>query len=223
MERLWRAAFAVGGIAAVGAFVFWSLYKQWLALPIFEKLSQGQTFTVMLVFLALTFSALIAAFILHARGKAETDDVFPLYERLRVGLSSPQENVAQIERIANSSDPKKEKYLREAASLADISFFEVDVINQALEDLNKKKDVADLRIRVRERELHKIESMIPATDDPLFKPIMITSKYWRYVTRKSHPQYGKMNDFIGIALVKGFNEEALKLSRELEAELKMAV
>lgn len=73
MERLWKAAFAVGGVAATGAFVFWSLYKQWLALPIFERLSQQQTFIVMLVFLALTFFALIAAFVLHARGKSEMD------------------------------------------------------------------------------------------------------------------------------------------------------
>ncbi len=219
MERLWKAAFAAGGIAAVGAFVFWSLYKQWLALPIFERLSQGQTFTVMLVFLVFTFFTLIAAFVLHARGKVEGDDVFPLYEKLRAGLSSPEENIAQIERIANSADPKKEKYLREASSLPDISFLEVDAINQSLDDLHNKKPVKDLKVRVREKELQNITMMIPEIDDTLFKPIMIQSKYWRYVNRKNHPLYKKMNRFIGLSLVKGFNEEARKLSKELEDEL----
>lgn len=220
MERLWKAAFAVGGVAAIGAFVFWSLYKQWLSLPIFSQLTSEQTFVVMLVFLGLTFLALLAAFALHARKSKETDDIFPLYEKLRTGLHSPEENVAQIERIANSSDPKREKYLREAASLSDISFLEVDAINQALEDISKKKDVSNLKERVRQKEITKINNMLPDSDDPLFKPIMIASKYWRYVNRKDHPQYNKMNEFIGIALVKGFNEQALALSKELENEFK---
>lgn len=220
MERLWKAAFAVGGVAAIGAFVFWSLYKQWLALPIFERLSQQQTFVVMLVFLALTFFALIAAFVLHARGKGEMDDVLPLYERLRTGLSSPEENVSQIERIANSSDPKKERYLREAASLPDMSFLEVAAISQALSDIASKKTVQDLKVRVRALELKNIQSMIPESDDPLLRPILIQSKYWRYVNRKNHPSYKKMSEFIAIALLKGFNEDALKLSKELEGEFR---
>ncbi|PPD24516.1 MAG: hypothetical protein CTY24_00900 [Methylobacter sp.] len=220
MERLWKAAFAVGGVAAIGAFVFWSLYKQWLSLPIFSQLNQNQTFVVMLVFLGLTFLALLAAFALHATKHKDTDDIFPLYEKLREGLHSPEENIAQIERISNSSDPKKEKYLREAASLSSISFIEVDAINHALEEISKKKEVANLKERMRQKEMANIQEMLPDSDDPLFKPIMVASKYWRYVNRKNHPQYNKMNNFISIVLVKGFNEEALALSKELENEFR---
>ena len=57
IEKFWKAALAIGGLATVGAFLFWSLYNQWLALPIFSTLSQAQTFSIMLVFLLLSFMA----------------------------------------------------------------------------------------------------------------------------------------------------------------------
>lgn len=59
MDKFWKAALVVGGLATVGAFIFWSLYKQWLALPIFSALSQDQTFSIMLVFLGLSFIAFV--------------------------------------------------------------------------------------------------------------------------------------------------------------------
>ncbi len=83
MDRLWKAAFAVGGVAAIGAFVFWSLYRQWLSLVIFERLSQRQTFVVMLVFLSLTFLALVSAFVLHAKRTSPTDNREDLFETYR--------------------------------------------------------------------------------------------------------------------------------------------
>lgn len=55
MERFWKAALAVGGLATVGVFVFWSLYERWLSLPIFSKMTSTQTFTVMIMFLVLVF------------------------------------------------------------------------------------------------------------------------------------------------------------------------
>ncbi|SKB00178.1 hypothetical protein SAMN02745166_03086 [Prosthecobacter debontii] len=59
MDRIWRVAFAVAGLAAVAFFTFLSLYRQWLALDIFSRLDKDQTFIVMLTFLGLTFLALI--------------------------------------------------------------------------------------------------------------------------------------------------------------------
>ena len=58
-DRFWKAALTVGGLGAVGAFVFWSLYKDWLKLSIFERMTQGQTFALMVIFLVLTFGALL--------------------------------------------------------------------------------------------------------------------------------------------------------------------
>ena len=83
-DRFWKAALAVGGLGTVGAFVFWSLYKNWLTLPIFAKLSQEQTFVTMLAFLAFTFLALIYLGFLHLTKDAKakphiTDHAFQLH------------------------------------------------------------------------------------------------------------------------------------------------
>ncbi len=70
MDKFWKAALAVGGLAAIGAFIFWSLYKDWLSLPIFSKMSPDQTFMIMIIFLALTFIALIVLVVAYVfRGK----------------------------------------------------------------------------------------------------------------------------------------------------------
>jgi hypothetical protein len=55
MEHFWEVALSVGGVGAIGAFVFWSLYKGWLKLGIFQTLSSAQTFRLMILFLVLTF------------------------------------------------------------------------------------------------------------------------------------------------------------------------
>jgi hypothetical protein len=72
MEKFWNAALAVGGIGTIGAFVLWSLYKDWLHLPIFSQLSPTQTFILMLVFLSFTFASGIAMLIVHL--KTENSD-----------------------------------------------------------------------------------------------------------------------------------------------------
>ena len=57
MSGIWKAAITATGLCGVGAFVFWSLYKDWLALPIFSKMDKDQTFTIMIMFLILAFVA----------------------------------------------------------------------------------------------------------------------------------------------------------------------
>lgn len=68
MERFWKAALSVAGIGAIGLFVFWSLYKQWLTLPgIFSQLPPQQTFQIFRYFLFLTFGTAflgVAAYII---------------------------------------------------------------------------------------------------------------------------------------------------------------
>lgn len=63
---LWRGIITATGVAGVGAFVFWSLYKQWLSLPIFDKLTQRQTFALMVMFLGLTFTAAMTLIVMYA-------------------------------------------------------------------------------------------------------------------------------------------------------------
>jgi len=59
LDSFFRAALGIGGLATVGAAVFFGLYKDWLALDIFSKLSADQTFIIMLVFLGLVFLSLV--------------------------------------------------------------------------------------------------------------------------------------------------------------------
>lgn len=86
MDKFWKAALTVGGLAAIGAFVFWSLYKKWLSLPIFSKMSPDQTFWIMIIFLFLTFVVLIvlvAVYYLKEKGKSSnvgSEHVFKLHE-----------------------------------------------------------------------------------------------------------------------------------------------
>src|SRR3954464_10110573 len=54
MEPFWKAALPVGGISAIGAAFFWTLYSKWLDLKIFAGLTQDQTFSLMILFLGLT-------------------------------------------------------------------------------------------------------------------------------------------------------------------------
>jgi hypothetical protein len=65
MDKFWQIAVSICGFGAVGAFVFWSLYNQWLRLSIFGKLTSTQTFIVMLTFLGLTFFSLISMLVVY--------------------------------------------------------------------------------------------------------------------------------------------------------------
>jgi hypothetical protein len=63
-KGFWTLALSVAGFGAIGAFVFFMLYRQWLTLPIFDKLSQEQTYAIMKLFLVLVFLALTLTAIL---------------------------------------------------------------------------------------------------------------------------------------------------------------
>ncbi|MBH0052227.1 hypothetical protein [Pseudoalteromonas sp. SWYJZ19] len=65
MDNFFKAALSVGGLGTVGAAIFFGLYKDWLALDIFTKLSADQTFIIMLVFLGLVFLSLIVLVIAY--------------------------------------------------------------------------------------------------------------------------------------------------------------
>lgn len=55
MENLWIKALSVGGIGAVGAFVLYSLYKEWLKVPWLKDLTPRHQYRLMRLFLFLTF------------------------------------------------------------------------------------------------------------------------------------------------------------------------
>jgi hypothetical protein len=91
MELFWKAALAVAGIGGLGLFVLWSLYKQWLRLSIFPRLTQNQAFRLLLCFLIFTFAATtfaIIAFLITHNNDRSAGDV-PLHtEDLRLPSGS---------------------------------------------------------------------------------------------------------------------------------------
>jgi hypothetical protein len=55
MAELWRIALGVSGIAGVVSFVLWSLYRNWLQLDIFQRMTKKQQFILFMTFFILTF------------------------------------------------------------------------------------------------------------------------------------------------------------------------
>jgi hypothetical protein len=97
MEKFWRAALGICGLSAVGSFVFYSLYKQYLSLPIFSQMTPGQTFVIMLVFLGLTFLALLVTLITYYATKkaplANPDEAVAVLKERRESISSDLQKV----------------------------------------------------------------------------------------------------------------------------------
>lgn len=55
MGEFWKVALSVAGLGAVACFLFWSLYKRWLNMPIFQVLTKKQQFILFVLFFSLTF------------------------------------------------------------------------------------------------------------------------------------------------------------------------
>ncbi|MBT3059775.1 MAG: hypothetical protein KME44_13245 [Candidatus Thiodiazotropha sp. (ex Lucina pensylvanica)] len=82
IEKFWKPALAIGGVAAIGAFVFYSLYKQWLTLDIFSQLTPDHTFIIMIVFLVLVFIVAFTMLILWFLDKGR-----PKEQEIEEGMS----------------------------------------------------------------------------------------------------------------------------------------
>ncbi len=116
ISKFWSTAVAVCGLSGVAAFVFWSLYKQWLTLPIFVELSQQQTFIVMLVFLGLTFAALLVMLFTYLRRPTEGTNKqivdLPLLTKALEGVRAP-----------NPQDPNLDMAHRALSSMRLIAWY----------------------------------------------------------------------------------------------------
>jgi hypothetical protein len=77
MEKAWQTALGLCGLAGVGAIVFLSLYKKWLSLDIFSKLSQRQTYKVFVLFLVLVFVFATLCVFFYAYSAKSIDDSRP--------------------------------------------------------------------------------------------------------------------------------------------------
>lgn len=65
MQDLWKVAISVSGIGAIGAFVMWSLYRNWLKLDIFQRMTKKQQFRLFVLFMTFTFLFAIASLVVY--------------------------------------------------------------------------------------------------------------------------------------------------------------
>ena len=66
VEDLWKIAFSLTGISGVAAFVLWSLYKDWLQVPVLRDLARVQKYELLRLFLILTFIFAVVGLLLAA-------------------------------------------------------------------------------------------------------------------------------------------------------------
>lgn len=70
MDEIWKIALGITGLAGVASLLIYSLYSQWLKLPIFAKLDKELTYSILKIFLFLTFAFAAAALVSYVYIKA---------------------------------------------------------------------------------------------------------------------------------------------------------
>lgn len=106
MDKFWKAAIAATGLGGIGAFVFWSLYRQWLTLPIFSQLTSEHTFIIMLVFLGLSFLSSLAMLIAYAYVRIRNpQSLVPIGQRDTKSDGAPKLEIASFNDI-QKYDPR---------------------------------------------------------------------------------------------------------------------
>jgi hypothetical protein len=224
MQTIIIGSFVVGTLLAlIGSYLAFLGGEADTSLSLFGQEMTSKNAGVVSIFIgAVLIATLIRpAYKVILKTSETQDNLLTLYKEFESSKKSPHEHAAMIERIANSKNPNKKDYIMQASGLPQLSIMEGDAINLALKDIKNGKVVTDLLQRCRDIEWTKIDKMINATEDPLYKPIVTQFKYARYVARKDTPYYKKMNDFLAEATAHGyFTAKAKSLSKELEAELK---
>jgi hypothetical protein len=187
MDRFWKAALGVAGIGAIGFFVFWSLYKQWLSLSIFPMLTQDQAFQLLKYFLFLTFAALllgvVAYIVTHKSKKKEkyvpiksdtlklpngskfTDEQFETYKMVWVSLQNVRASGDALWKNANKKNLDFfAETLRKAIELIDngaIFFHNQDYIKikEILHSFAQYQGGKELLIDLRDSSLYDLEQI----------------------------------------------------------------
>ncbi len=96
MDEFWKLALGIAGLGAIASFVVWSLYREWLRLPIFQTLTKKQQFTLFQTFLILTFLFGLAGLGTYAFVSLKIDDTTPTepaelrVQRIRFDETNPR-------------------------------------------------------------------------------------------------------------------------------------
>jgi hypothetical protein len=157
--KFWKIAASLG-IPGFALAVFYKLYDKfdW---PL-ASIEPDRMFILVVIFMVIIAAIVIIALIIY-RPKATGEQIVHKYDRLKEGLSSPEQNVALIQEIANSTDPNKEKYLQEFMDFKNISFLELAASKLALEEMRKSKKVSGLFESAKRKERENLSNIAGAT------------------------------------------------------------
>ena len=194
--KFWKLAVGLG-VPGLALAIFYKLYNQlqWSLVGI----SSDKVFILVIIFMIVI--AVVVLFALYVYKPARVGDkIVHKYDRLRDGLSSPEQNVSLIEEIANSSDENKSRYLEEFLDNKNISFLEITASKLALEKIKNASTTSGLFAESTNHERSKLMKMSGATGDHLLDTAIIGLKYWRFLNRRNHPQFSEVEAAIANSL-----------------------
>ena len=107
MQEFWKIAVPLCGMGAIASLVLLSLYKRWVKLDIFARLTRKQTFWLMLTFLVLTFVFGLAGLVTHALTNTQDPQVGRAVPE-DATASNEEEPDARIDRQLAEIDARRE-------------------------------------------------------------------------------------------------------------------
>ena len=212
--KFWKIAASLG-IPGLALAVFYKLYNKfnW---PL-ASIPPDKMFILVIIFMIIIAIIVVIALVIY-RPKGSGELIVHKYDRLKEGLSSPEQNVSLIQEIANSTDPNKEKYLQEFMDFKNISFVELTATKMALEELRKSKKVSGLFEAARQPERANLSKVAGATGDQLLDAAIVGLKYWRFMNRRNHPQFSEVETAIANSLSFKNPEQIVETLKKIQIE-----
>jgi hypothetical protein len=212
--KFWKIAASLG-IPGFALAVFYKLYDK-LNWPL-ASIEPDRMFFLVVIFMVIIAVIVIISLVIY-RPKASGEQIVHKYDRLKEGLSSPEQNVSLIQEIANSTDPNKEKYLQEFMDFKNISFLELTATKQALEEMRKSKKVSELFESVKRKERENLSKIAGATGDQMLDAAIVGLKYWRFLNRRNHPQFVEVETAIANSLSFKNPEQIVETLKKIQIE-----
>lgn len=178
------------GIPGLALFVFLFLMNKFN----FSFSQIGPIWSAIIVVIFLVSVFLIVYVALRTNLNDNSKSVLHEYETFKKGLHSTFDNVKLIERIANSNDKNSMGYLQNLSSETNLSWIEKVAIEDAMKCMKEKIKADNLYEIAKKREWAKIDDMFKdvPNDKELLTSIFKQLKYWRYINRRNHPEFDKV-------------------------------
>lgn len=116
MDVFWKTAVSVVGVGAVTSFVMWSLYREWIRLDVWQRMTKRQQFLLFVLFLSFTFFFALAGLasftFIQLNSPADTSEAV---EVLRSRNREAKRQLSQMEGL----DPEIKSEVADALSNVD--------------------------------------------------------------------------------------------------------